>query len=170
MRHVHSTNEISKSRRKDIELQVRPEVYNEGYNGTQFTFIPNPMTMLDASLMDPFFKYPVDMGYRERELYNHLYDETCIMFRTMRDIGFLNLIRDTPAFLQLLSMSSWHLDHLNTSYEANDYLSYSFKSIKRLRNELAVSNQYPTDAAIATLLVFVASSVWFPQTSTKCRN
>lgn len=44
------------SREEGDEIQQRP---------------PSPATVLGASRVDPFFRYPIQMGLRERELYNH---------------------------------------------------------------------------------------------------
>jgi hypothetical protein len=88
-----------------------------------------------------------------------VYDETCILFRTMRDIGFFNRIRPTAAFCQMLAISSWHLDHLNTSYLVNDHLKYSLKATQLLQEELDDSNKRTSDDAIGAVLAFVCCAV-----------
>ena len=196
MRAYHRRADAPKRSKNEIELDISPLLQRQQREPEhQMT---SPLDMLDASRMDPFFNYPIEMGYRERELYTHckfefrhgvqrcsshsypveiqdvniddlvcaVYDETCILFRTMRDMGFFNRIRPTSAFCQMLAISSWHLDHLNTSYVVNDHLKYSLKATQLLQEELNNSDQRASDDAIGAVLAFTCCAVYKQSNST----
>jgi hypothetical protein len=80
-------------------------------------------------------------------------------FRTMRDVGFLNRIRQTPAFYQMLAMSSWHLAHLNQSQEMTDHFRYAIVATRELQKQINDSRQSTTDDAISAVLAFACCSV-----------
>jgi len=88
-----------------------------------------------------------------------VYDETCIMFRTMRNVGFLNRVRQTAAFRQLLAMSSWHLVHLNQSRPMNEHLEFSLAATQELQEQINDAVNCSTDDAIAAVLVFACCAV-----------
>jgi hypothetical protein len=92
-------------------------------------------------------------------IFGLVYDETCIMFRTMRDIGFLNRARESAAFCQMLAMSSWHLSHLNSSRQREDHLGYSLVATQELQNQISNSQYCTTDDAIGAVLVFACCAV-----------
>lgn len=140
----------------------------------------NLVTVPGASRVDPFFQYPVEMGHRERELCDHskwrfsylvilhsedrsnnavVYDESCIHFRTMRDFGFLNRIRNSTAFCQFLSTSSWHMAHLRGSDLRNDYLHYSMVATRELQKQINDPNQCTTIDAVLAVLGFAVCAV-----------
>jgi hypothetical protein len=185
MRHVHQQAFPSRSRRNEIELNVilpeRDSSQNQQLSSENqaSSEAQNPthclLTILDVSRLDPFYQYPIQMGYHDRELYDHrkfiilfsrwknsrilVYDETCVMFRTMRDIGFLNRVRQTSAFCQLLAMSSWHSTHMRQSDEMSEYLRYSLVATQELQKEINSSSQCSTEDAIAGVLAFACCAV-----------
>jgi hypothetical protein len=72
MRDFHSRSDDPKRRRNEIELDISPLLRAQPQVTSQSDVgILAPRTVLDVSRMDPFFQYPIEMGYRERELYNH---------------------------------------------------------------------------------------------------
>jgi hypothetical protein len=91
-----------------------------------------------------------------------VYDETCIMFRTMRNVGFLNRVRETAAFNQLLAMSSWHLSHLIGNHQATEHLGYSLVATQQLQNQINDLKHSTTDYAISAVLAFVCCAVSDP--------
>jgi hypothetical protein len=82
------------------------------------------------------------------------------MFRTMRDVGFLNRARQTAAFCQILAMSSWHLEHVSHNQRAGaEHLAYSLVATRELQSQINDPNQRITDDAIIAVLVFVCCAV-----------
>jgi hypothetical protein len=81
------------------------------------------------------------------------------MFRTMRDVGFLNRARASVAFCQMLAMSSWHLAHLNQSRQIEDHLGYSLIATKELQSQINDSVYCTTDDAVGAVLVFACCAV-----------
>jgi hypothetical protein len=87
MRHFHRESDSSKHRKNEIELDVTPLLQQPAahYDGVTLNGLTEPsqavqfdeepifslVTALDASRLDPFFQYPIRMGLRERELYDH---------------------------------------------------------------------------------------------------
>ncbi|KAF1816076.1 hypothetical protein P152DRAFT_389663, partial [Eremomyces bilateralis CBS 781.70] len=87
-----------------------------------------------------------------------VYDGTCIMFRTMRDFGFLNQVRQSSAFCQTMAMSSWHLAHLRSSGSKSDHLRYSMSAVRRLQQQLDHPQDSFTDEAICAILAFACGA------------
>lgn len=81
------------------------------------------------------------------------------MFRLLRDVGFLNRIRQTAAFCQLLSMSSWHLAHLTNNTEMADHLNYSVHAVQELQKQIGATGISTTDDTLAAILAFAVSAV-----------
>jgi hypothetical protein len=83
------------------------------------------------------------------------------MFRAMRYVGFLNQIRETAAFCQMLAMSSWHLaySYLNKSQKRTDHMAYSLLATRELQRQINDPEQNTTDDAIAAVLVFACYAV-----------
>ncbi|PVH99417.1 hypothetical protein DM02DRAFT_672732 [Periconia macrospinosa] len=104
---------------------------------------------------DPFFNPPIQMHYREYELFDHLFDQSCVMFRAMHDISFFNRARMTVAFRQLLAMSSWHLSHLNQNRPDNEYLKLSISATQELQKQIDHPLLRCTDDAVIAVLVFL---------------
>jgi hypothetical protein len=75
------------------------------------------------------------------------------MFRTMRNVGFLNRARHTAAFCQLLAMSSWHLERVFQNRHAGaEYLAYSLVATRQLQAQINDSSQRLTDDALTAVL------------------
>jgi hypothetical protein len=88
-----------------------------------------------------------------------VYDGTCVMFRTMRDVGFSNRVRHTSAFCQLLAMSSWHLAHLNQRHKMTEHLGYSLIATQELQKQVDDWKEGITDDAISAVLAFACCAV-----------
>jgi hypothetical protein len=72
MKDFHSRSDAPKRRNNEIELDITPLLRAQHQPVSQREVeIPGVRTILDVSRMDPFFQYPIEMGHRERELYNH---------------------------------------------------------------------------------------------------
>ena len=88
MRDFHRRSTGQKRRKNEIELDVTPllqgsapqfegEVSNKAnYESNQARRLDDGsssslVTTLSVSRLDPFFQYPIRMGHRERELYDH---------------------------------------------------------------------------------------------------
>ena len=135
---------------------------------------PEPFADLGSGRSDPFFQYPIRMGCRENELYDHrkcycffwnvsefnlVFDQTCVMFQIMQNIGFVNLVRQTAAFCQLLAMSSWHLIHLNHSGSPKEHLRLSLSATQDLQKQINDPLQCGSDNTIGAVLVFACCAV-----------
>jgi hypothetical protein len=81
------------------------------------------------------------------------------MFRTMRDFGYLNWVRQTSAFCQMLAMSSWHLAHLNQHERATDHLQYSLVATQALQKQLTDPTHFISDDAVGAVLAFAICAV-----------
>ncbi|KAF7588871.1 hypothetical protein BBP40_005056 [Aspergillus hancockii] len=114
----------------------------------------SPLTLLDASRSDPFGTFPVDTSHRSRELWDHMYDGTCVMFRTMLDIGFLGIARESIALSQLLSTASRHLEHLRGNDNDRDCHKYTIKATSLLQQRLRHPSVCATDEVVAAVLAF----------------
>jgi len=91
MRDFHRRADAPKRRRNEIELDITPLLQRSAQNDTRLLEVGDgqgsfqapthgedtsiaslsPVTALSVSRMDPFFQYPIKMGLRERELYDH---------------------------------------------------------------------------------------------------
>ncbi|PYH41023.1 uncharacterized protein BP01DRAFT_426680 [Aspergillus saccharolyticus JOP 1030-1] len=110
-------------------------------------------SLLDASRSDPFGTFPIDCDRRTRRLWDHMYDGTCSMFRTMLDIGFLDVVRETIALSQLLSASSQHLGHLYKG-SSTDHFRYSIRATTLLQQRLQDPSTCVTDEVVIAVLAF----------------
>jgi hypothetical protein len=87
MRDFHTRSDAPKRRKNEIELDISPLLRAQPQAATQSVPpVPAPRTILDVSRMDPFFQYPIEMGRRERELYNH-----CMYSRSFCNLQLLPL-------------------------------------------------------------------------------
>ncbi|KAH8805206.1 hypothetical protein F5884DRAFT_859815 [Xylogone sp. PMI_703] len=150
-----------------IELEVRPLLdgyvdgtgyLSNGYHADLY-ISPSLLTSLDASRSDPFMSFPVKQDYRSRQLWDHIYDGTCILFRTIREIGFVNIARESIALNQLLSVSSWHLENLHGNDFSVDHCKYAVVATKSLQERLGDPARATTDEVITTVLVFACYAV-----------
>ena len=90
-----------------------------------------------------------------------VFDETCLMFRTMRDVGFLLRAQQTAAFCQLLAMSSWHLaQHQGAAGSGPvEHLAYSSSGLRDLQAQINDPEACLKDETITGVLVFICSAV-----------
>jgi len=91
--------------------------------------------------------------------FNLVFDQTCVMFQIMQKIGFVNLVRQTAAFCQLLAMSSWHLMHLNHSGSPKEHLRLSLSATQDLQKQINDPLQCGSDNTIGAVLVFACCAV-----------
>jgi hypothetical protein len=77
----------------------------------------------------------------------------------MQDIGFLNQVRHSVAFCQLLAMSSWHLAHLNQIRSTDEHLQFSLSATQALQKQVDDPLNCTSDDAIGAVLVFACSAV-----------
>jgi hypothetical protein len=73
------------------------------------------------------------------------------MFRTMRDVGFLNRVRQTAAFCQLLAMSSWHSMHMLENHSSREHLKYSLVATQELQKVISQEPSTSEDTIAGTL-------------------
>ncbi|KAL2869752.1 uncharacterized protein BJX67DRAFT_391757 [Aspergillus lucknowensis] len=120
----------------------------------------NPMTLLGADRSDPFGTFPINGTYRSRQLWDHMYDGSCIMFRIMRKIGFLDVVRETIALSQLLSTSSRHLGLL-LGADSSDAYGYAIQATTSLQGRLADPASCTSDEVVAIVLTFACYANMF---------
>ncbi|KAL2802746.1 hypothetical protein BJX63DRAFT_437566 [Aspergillus granulosus] len=123
-------------------------------------YAPGPRSVLDADRSDPFGTFPLNGTHRSRQLWDHMYDGTCPMFRTMSKIGFLDVVRETIALSQLLSASSRHLG-LMLGSESPDAYGYSLQATSSLQQRLADPAACISDEVIAVVLAFACYANMF---------
>jgi hypothetical protein len=81
------------------------------------------------------------------------------MFRTMQEIGFLNQVKQSVAFCQLLAMSSWHLAHLNQIPSTDEHLKFSLSATQALQKAIDDPLNCTSDETIGAVLVFACYAV-----------
>ncbi|KAL2796677.1 hypothetical protein BJX66DRAFT_335661 [Aspergillus keveii] len=121
---------------------------------------PSPTSLLDTYRSDPFGTFPINGTHRSRQLWDHMYDGTCPMFRTMSKIGFLDVIRETIALSQMLSASSRHLGLLLGNDSADSY-GYSIQATNSLQARLADPAACTSDEVISVVLAFACYANMF---------
>ncbi|RDW58468.1 hypothetical protein BP5796_12398 [Coleophoma crateriformis] len=126
--------------------------------GSGHLMTPGPTTLLDASRSDPFSTFNVDRSSRSRRLWDHVYDGSCAKFRTLLEIGFLDLARETIAISPMLSASAWHLvHHLRCEQDpADDDAKYTMIAAHSLQQKLNNAATNTTDEVVITVLASAA--------------
>ena len=81
------------------------------------------------------------------------------MFRILRDVGFLNRVRETFAFCQVMAMSSWHMSHLTKDLSMSEHVKYSLIATRWLQNQIKDPINSVTDDVITAVLAFVCCAV-----------
>jgi hypothetical protein len=80
MRDFHRRSDAPRRRRNEIELDIGPLLQRSAQNDETLLDVEQSgdhqassslITALNISRLEPFFQYPIRMGYRERELYDH---------------------------------------------------------------------------------------------------
>ncbi|EXJ66631.1 uncharacterized protein A1O5_10302 [Cladophialophora psammophila CBS 110553] len=153
-RHPH------RQRQTTWELDVSPllvDSSSQGVSNTTSQAVVGPVTVLPANRSDPFRSFGIDAGSRAHRLWDHVYDGTCPKFRTLIDIGFIDLVRETIAVSQMLSASAWHLVHWcrseDDSGEDARYALITTRSLQQRLNNLATGT---SDEVITTVLAAAA--------------
>ncbi|RAH71420.1 uncharacterized protein BO66DRAFT_470562 [Aspergillus aculeatinus CBS 121060] len=137
-----------------LPLPFSPPLHEKQQSCTDGSVALAPLSMLDASRSDPFGTFPIDTDRRTRRLWDHMYDGTCSMFRTMLDIGFLDVVRETIALSQLLSASSKHLGHLYADDSSMDHYRYTVHATTLLQQRLGDPATFVSDEVVVAVLAF----------------
>ncbi|UKZ81556.1 hypothetical protein TrVFT333_009328 [Trichoderma virens FT-333] len=105
-----------------------------------------------------FLLVPPDQRPRARELWNHLYGGGCVIFKSMIEIGFLDILQGCASLTQMLSSSAWHRKHVGTGdHESSiDYAKYSLMATRALRRRLDDPAQRANLETIIAILTFAA--------------
>ncbi|RAK72037.1 uncharacterized protein BO72DRAFT_390525 [Aspergillus fijiensis CBS 313.89] len=124
-------------------------------------FDTNPLLQGSASLPLPFSpplhekQQSCTNGSSTQQLTVRIvYDGTCSMFRTMLDIGFLDVVRETIALSQLLSASSKHLGHLYADDSSTDHYRYTVHATTLLQQRLGDPATCVSDEVVVAVLAF----------------
>ncbi|KAL3494386.1 hypothetical protein BJX62DRAFT_234263 [Aspergillus germanicus] len=165
------TTQPRETKNHTIELDVTPlldgslhptdsELHTAGPEQALVLRALSPASLLDTYRSDPFGTFPINGTHRSRQLWDHMYDGTCPMFRTMSKIGFLDVIRQTIALSQMLSASSRHLGLLLGSDSADSY-GYSIQATNSLQARLADPAACTSDEVISVVLAFACYANMF---------
>ncbi|KAK4073217.1 transcriptional regulator family: Fungal Specific TF [Trichoderma aggressivum f. europaeum] len=105
-----------------------------------------------------FLLVPSDQRPRARELWNHLYGGGCVIFKSMIEIGFLDILQGSASLTQMLSSSAWHRKQVGTGdHESSiDYARYSLMATRALRRRLDDPTQRANLETIIAILTFAA--------------
>ncbi|KAH8802580.1 hypothetical protein F5884DRAFT_683329 [Xylogone sp. PMI_703] len=118
------------------------------YHGGMPLKMPSPVTLLDANRSDPFAAF------------NVVYDGTCSKFRSLIEIGFIDLARETIALSQMLSASAWHLvNYLKCAEDKGEDASYTLITTQTLQQKLNDPAACATDEVIVTVLALAAYAI-----------
>ncbi|KAL2827492.1 hypothetical protein BJY01DRAFT_255674 [Aspergillus pseudoustus] len=151
------TTQPKEKQNNTIELDVTPLLDGSlpagGQEQSMVLFSPSPSSLLDTNRSDPFGTFPISGTHRSRQLWDHMYDGSCPMFRTMSKIGFLDVVRETIALSQMLSASSRHLGLILGS-ESPDAYGYSIQATNSLQERLADPVACSSDEVISIVLAF----------------
>lgn len=90
-----------------------------------------------------------------------VYGGTCAVFKSMVEIGFLDIIRGSAALTQMLSSAAWHMKNENpqTPNGSADYARYSVMATSSLRRRLHEPDQRASIETIIAILAFAAYAV-----------
>ncbi|TFB00597.1 hypothetical protein CCMA1212_007554 [Trichoderma ghanense] len=134
---VASTSQVSET------IQVNPAEYDimDGRDGAGI-----------------FLLIPPDQRPRARQLWNHLYGGGCVIFKSMIEIGFLDILHGSASLTQMLSSSAWHRKHTSTGdHESTiDYARFSLMATRALRRRLDDPSQRASLETIVAILTFAA--------------
>ncbi|KAL7934760.1 hypothetical protein V8C35DRAFT_301779 [Trichoderma chlorosporum] len=105
-----------------------------------------------------FSLVPADQRPRARELWSHLYGGGCVVFKSMVEIGFLDILQGSASLMQMLSSSAWHRKQEETGeHESSvDYARYSLMATRALRRQLDNPAQRASLETIIAILTFAA--------------
>jgi hypothetical protein len=142
---------------------------------------PSPRTLLGNSFVDPFFKPPIRLSEQDRETIDHsecspstfthlryagkiadvdqVYRGSFHPILAMILCGLYNQVRETAAFHQLLSFSSWHLAILRKDTQNVSSLQYAARANRELQRQICDPNMCTKVDLVMAILVFASSSV-----------
>ncbi|KAL6872179.1 hypothetical protein J3F83DRAFT_638975 [Trichoderma novae-zelandiae] len=105
-----------------------------------------------------FLLIPPDQRSRARQLWNHLYGGGCVIFKSMIEIGFLDILQGSASLTQMLSSSAWHRKQMSTGdHESSvDYARYSLMATRALRRRLDDPAERASLETIIAILTFAA--------------
>ncbi|KAH8803671.1 hypothetical protein F5884DRAFT_511447 [Xylogone sp. PMI_703] len=121
---------------------------------------PHPSD-LGSGRSDPFKQYPIDMDLRTHELFDHLHGDTCPMFKTMKKIGFFNIVEDEAGFRQILCTSSSHMTQLRNRSDNPEAIRLSIQAIQSLNRMIPNPELGYSNATIVAILAFACHAVMF---------
>lgn len=85
------------------------------------------------------------------------------MFKSMVEIGFLDILRGSAALTQMLSSSAWHMkneaDEVGMAKGNADYATFSVMATASLRRMLQEPGQRASVETIIAILTFAAYAV-----------
>ncbi|KAL6872457.1 hypothetical protein HDV57DRAFT_505239 [Trichoderma longibrachiatum] len=105
-----------------------------------------------------FSLIPQDQRPRARQLWNHLYAGGCVIFKSMIEIGFLDILHGSASLTQMLSSSAWHRKQASSGdHESSiEYARYSLMATRALRRRIDNPAQRATLETIIAILTFAA--------------
>ncbi|EGR46297.1 uncharacterized protein TRIREDRAFT_110323, partial [Trichoderma reesei QM6a] len=88
----------------------------------------------------------------------HVYGGGCVIFKSMIEIGYLDILRGSASLTQMLSSSAWHRKRMNIGdHESSiDYARYSLMATRSLRRQLDDPAQRTSLETILAILTFAA--------------
>lgn len=90
-----------------------------------------------------------------------MYAGTCVVFKSMVEIGFLDLLQGSAALTQMISSSAWHMNGEageNSKMDV-DYARYSVMATSSLRHALSEPTKRATIETVVAILTFAAYAV-----------
>lgn len=88
---------------------------------------------------------------------------TCVVFKSMVEIGFLDMLRGSAALTQMLSSSAWHMENeageIGSAKGNTDYATFSVMATASLRRMLQQPSQRTSVETIIAILTFAAYAV-----------
>lgn len=90
-----------------------------------------------------------------------VYGGGCVIFKSMIEIGFLDILHGSASLTQMLSSAAWHRRQTSTGdHESSiDYARYSLMATRALRRRIDDSAQRATLETIIAILTFAAFAV-----------
>lgn len=99
-----------------------------------------------------------------------VYGGSCVIFKSMIEIGFLDILQGSASLTQMLSSSAWHMKNGGTEdHESSiDYARYSLMATRALRRRLDDPAQRASLETIIAILTFAAFAVCVDVISKSC--
>ncbi|KAF2664018.1 hypothetical protein BT63DRAFT_429553 [Microthyrium microscopicum] len=151
----HAMKQIGKSRRRPRAHRKLELVLDAQKMQTHASpHIPKSW-WLGAGPMDPFVKYPIDLGSKERELVTLIFNKEIRSQLALRDAWFSVGLSDTATFLLVLANSALVMDSVRHGgrdpEESADALQYQTRAIRYTNSKLGGLIVVPTDEMIGNV-------------------